>query len=567
MKTLEPRHPRKESNFSMTMIGGPYVLSLVHTLAYRGRFTLKHSMCGQLLCGCPIFYLRDSLQPVPIAIPSSTSIPPQQGGRIPPRYWMDWMDPATWIPSCIIVCTHPECNKRFTGYHPESMKKDAHRFEGFFNFHFSGRFAVDEELYSFIVGCHELSAKKIYGVLESMAVAKYFSTYQLYLHAAQERKIKFDRPDVSRNDRQQRTLEGAGMAEAPPAAEITEAMRAVTSLRNQVHSAKMAHDSAQSRAANNISFKELHRVKCSRNVRAHDDMPKALGPKKLKQLMDIGILNARQLTQCDIIPQEWIGSEKKRRTFRSWQEICSRIFVARETVAQEKEEEVATLEDQLKQAQEELRKEQRIREAAEADFPPPKPPLLTRIDDKKGYNVRVLSAARIDQILMTDFMNRKCLQVSKMACQPCQVLKLEYSYKLPAKIDVYTGIGKCYKPHKCMLVAHNGNNATVYWKALVGTESIAQASHGLAQLEDRNPDEVKVIYVDNCCNVAEALLKIFPNAVIKLDAFHWMKRFEPALHDKNSESAAQFRGMLRRCLFMCDDGEFKRAAATCADSS
>ena len=42
------------------------------------------------------------------------------------------------------------CKRQFTGYNPHSMKQDGQFYVGLFNFHFSGRFAVDEELYSFI---------------------------------------------------------------------------------------------------------------------------------------------------------------------------------------------------------------------------------------------------------------------------------------------------------------------------------------------------------------------------------------------------------------------------------
>jgi hypothetical protein len=36
------------------------------------------------------------------------------------------------------------CRRHFAGYNPESMKIDMHLYMGYFNFHFSGRFAVEE---------------------------------------------------------------------------------------------------------------------------------------------------------------------------------------------------------------------------------------------------------------------------------------------------------------------------------------------------------------------------------------------------------------------------------------
>ena len=91
-----------------------------------------------------------------------------------------------------------------------------------------------------------------------------------------------------------------------------------------------------------------------------------------------------------------------------------------------------------------------------------------------------------------------------------------------------------------------------------GSEAIEEIRQGLEHLQDRNTKEVHVIYVDNCCSVRQKLLSIFPNAVVKLDPFHYMKRWDAVLYDPNSEEAAIFRGLMRRAKFIVNNDEFQR---------
>ena len=86
------------------------------------------------------------------------------------------------------------CKRQFTGYNPESMKHDGHQYIGFFNFHLSGRFAVDEELFSFICSNYDTPTPKIHRTLQQMAIDSYLNDCQLYLHAVRIKKVKKQRP-------------------------------------------------------------------------------------------------------------------------------------------------------------------------------------------------------------------------------------------------------------------------------------------------------------------------------------------------------------------------------------
>jgi hypothetical protein len=76
---------------------------------------------------------------------------------------------------------------------------------------------------------------------------------------------------------------------------------------------------------------------------------------------------------------------------------------------------------------------------------------------------------------------------------------------------------------------------------------------------DESAEAVVVLYVDNCCQVSRIVSEIFPGVAIKLDPFHWLKRWSDVLVDPNSAQAGIFRGLMSRALFVIEPGEFDRA--------
>jgi hypothetical protein len=138
--------------------------------------------------------------------------------------------------------------------------------------------------------------------------------------------------------------------------------------------------------------------------------------------------------------------------------------------------------------------------------------------------------------------------------------RIDFSYKLPKKIHVYQGVGCCFRPYKSLAIVQNQDNLTVYYKACESLgESIIDITAGLKRIRDSHPLEVKVVYVDNCCNVRQKLQAIFPNAQILLDPFHWFKRWDKLLLETQSEEASIFRGLMRRAVFVVTPEEFNRA--------
>jgi hypothetical protein len=155
--------------------------------------------------------------------------------------------------------------------------------------------------------------------------------------------------------------------------------------------------------------------------------------------------------------------------------------------------------------------------------------------------------------------------------------------------------GCSFSPYKCIVTIQNEDSLTVFWKALKHSESFSEIVDDLKRLRDRlnrnraaqhaaelarrlqeqdDADEsvascasefdedaqaVVVVYVDNCCNVSRIVSSIFPGVSIKLDAFHWLKRWNEVLVEPNSAQGGIFRGLMSRALFVIDPSEFERA--------
>jgi hypothetical protein len=231
------------------------------------------------------------------------------------------------------------------------------------------------------------------------------------------------------------------------------------------------------------------------------------------------------------------------------------------------------------------------------------PEKFSEFNDKLGYSGRVLSKYRVDSMVMTVFNHRREFQELKMKSLTACLLKIDFNYKLARKIRVWTKQGQSFSPYKCIATIHNEDGLTVFWKALKNSESIREIEPDLVRLRNRlnrnrnvhhavevarkkqmvvdnqeddaeedaesisssesqfndNSQAVKVIYVDNCCQVKNMIRCIFPDVLIKLDPFHWLKRWNELLVDPSSAQAGIFRGLMSRAIFNIEPSEYERA--------
>ena len=68
-----------------------------------------------------------------------------------------------------------------------------------------------------------------------------------------------------------------------------------------------------------------------------------------------------------------------------------------------------------------------------------------------------------------------------------------------------------------------------------------------------------VMYVDKCCDWRKAINEGWPEALVKLDIFHWLQRMSDIYFDPNSPEAHLCNMLLTQAVFCIPEDEFERA--------
>jgi hypothetical protein len=93
-------------------------------------------------------------------------------------------------------------------------------------------------------------------------------------------------------------------------------------------------------------------------------------------------------------------------------------------------------------------------------------------------------------------------------------------------------------------------------------ESMSEMQVHLRQIKKRLQRQQKptkiVIYVDNCCIVREKILEVWPDAIVKLDIFHWLKRWNQILKQPHSLEAGVFRALMSKVVPVASKTEYDR---------
>jgi len=185
----------------------------------------------------------------------------------------------------------------------------------------------------------------------------------------------------------------------------------------------------------------------------------------------------------------------------------------------------------------------------------------SKFEDTAGYNGRFFSAYYIECIFATHFNLQKPGMLQLMSCIGGEVLSMDTMYKAPKRVTVYVN-GKPFCPWVGLTTVMNEHGACIWWGFIKGSESISEIAPHLKRLKARldriqGPDTLKVIYVDNCCNVRAKLQEIFGNDVLVcLDIFHWLQRWEDCIRDRHSERYAVFRALMSRAVLQASPEEY-----------
>jgi hypothetical protein len=451
------------------------------------------------------------------------------------------------------------------------MKLDSDKYLGFFNFYLTPRCAVDDELFTLVTAGYDIPTAKIHKQLQHMATEKYLNDHLYYLHAVRAKKIKKERRNVSSGDRRQGTLDGhlVNMSEHNSSDEsIAKLQRELSSLQKSLRDAKLKLEGALAAKENPIYFSRVKGTKSGNNYRNKPGDLYAIpgiGIQKLDKLIANGFPTGKSVAEYDgPTPSAW-KQHTGPATFRRWRETFCGIFNSRTKAVSDLQSQVNSLESLVEEKKEALSLADSSVDAQAADTVSAEEeylPAFSKMNDTEGYNARVLSVGRIKSIRQTDFRRRKPLQMAKMFNQvgASDVLKVDSSYKLAAKIKVYEGVGRCFQPYKCHTIVHDRNACTIYHKMCSSAESIDEISEALKAISLREGTAtVKVIYVDNPKTVERKIKLIFPTVQVKVDPFHWMKLWNDIMADCNSESSAIFRNALSRAVFQCAADEWIEA--------
>jgi hypothetical protein len=493
-----------------------------------------------------------------------------------------------------------KCKKHFAGYNKKSMQVDAHVYFSYFNFFLSGGYAVDEQLYRYLVLHASTEATSIIArKLKAMAYEAYFDDYQLYLQAVGLEKI---RPACKKR----RTI----ASYLPRADNIHPSLVAATRKKNdlsgKLQRLRMECNGAKVRLEADYEFKHMLDDKDNHNVHGRGNKMKGLGSTKLRKLIAHGIISTKALLRATPASYPEFINKKRQSVIPAWKQIVKDFYKEREKEWTNLSKRVQEVEAEYKDVLEEVTEianamaEEYEAELQEGNGVSRRPPLFSKMEDKLCYNGRFLSKYRIDQVVSIAFHYRRAFQESKMMGLRATMLKIDYNYKLASKIHVWTGQGQSFPPYKCIITIHNEDGLTVFWKALKHSESLSEIGPDLLRLRERlnrinitfkskqrleaakevyaaedfqaflaskpskkyfGPAEqaVKVCYVDNCCGVCISIKKLFPGCLVKLDAFHWMKRWNDIMFDCKSAEAGIFRGLIHKALFLVEATEYEEA--------
>ena len=469
------------------------------------------------------------------------------------------------------------CNREFVGYHKESLAADAKAIIGYFNVYLAGKYAVDAELYSFITNAPDTSSARIARHLQKMYADQCFQDYQIFLHAVRADRVKHaSHQPLSRFDNKQPTIMAAledQLANATPVNRVREGLlREIRNLKWRLQSATASLDlSDGGPARNKLCFRRLLKDKRSRNNR---QLPlPSLGVAKLQQLTQLGVNNAVELLAFDDVNGVFWSQRTRNQKLYNWkrevEEQCEAKRMKERELAdmlKEKEDELKVvdgwrdIDDALEPATREVQGEPTEEPVVVTDKPLPR--LFSEMTDPGGYNIRFVTTGQVNTIQETEFRHRKPMQDAKMMGLPAEMLKIDWSYKVAGKTYVYTGPGVCFKPHTNVLNVQNEDGLTILWKVTDGGESLLPIECDLIRLKQQNTrlqKTLKAIYIDVCCKCRNGLRSIFGDVFVGLDCFHWMRRWDKALHKPKSEKGAIFRASMSQAVFVIPTEELERA--------
>ena len=185
------------------------------------------------------------------------------------------------------------CKRRFAGYDKKSLQLDAHQWAGYFPFNLSSQFAIDEDLYSYIVNAGNLPTSTIKKQLDRMAYQKYFSDHQYYLYLVGAKRIK---SKTASGDKNQSLIDSHFQKSSTKETQV-DRQRRLAKVQYDNYSRELARAERSLKAG--LPLRDLIQFKNNRNNYGGRSTLKSIGITKLQRLLNMGLETGMDVLNCD----------------------------------------------------------------------------------------------------------------------------------------------------------------------------------------------------------------------------------------------------------------------------
>jgi hypothetical protein len=196
------------------------------------------------------------------------------------------MSTNRYLDTCLYPCN--KCEKSFSGYNKQSMQLDATVYFAYFNFYLGPGYAVDEQLYRNIVEeAATESTAMIARRLKTYAYTRYYSDYQLYLHAVSVKCI-------SQPNKKQKTIRQLFPKRSTDPV-LEQLRRNKREALDAVGRARASINEATKESEKDLPFNGIMGDKDNHNIHGRFNVLAGLGSTKLRRLMQAHIFSMHEL--------------------------------------------------------------------------------------------------------------------------------------------------------------------------------------------------------------------------------------------------------------------------------
>ena len=487
----------------------------------------------------------------------------------------------------------------FVGYHNESLRLGGPKLLGVFRFFVAPTFAIDEPLHSFLVSQPYIPTSQLAEGLASMAEKKFANDALEYYTRAARGETRYEKhgAKVAVGDNSQLRVTNF-MVPVTTAEGVVAAPSELAAAKRKVNRAEFTLDDLQRQLAmakaisgDPVGLQDFLKEKMRKKNTTARSIG-SFGSKKIKELISSDFVSLREFldawvqhTRGQTPPKlsKLIVSRsrtlKKRNEdpsalFGGWAQEVMKYFATLQGDCEIIEGKITQTQQDLAEAKEECNAicsveamedadevvtigETDIASTADAEAVRAIP--FSKMFDKEGYNAKVLSAGRIESIQRTYFLDRKEFMEASMLQQTGRVLSLDFFYPLAKRIWVTKNDGsrERFQPYKCIGDIKNEHGQIVWFGVLPHSESVTAIAPHLKNLRERfiylGANKYVVIYVDNCCSVRNKIKEAWPEALVLLDPWHWLKRWRDILRDPNTEDGRLFLVLMSRAVLVHDE--------------